>query len=474
MQEVSAIFDVGKTNKKLFLFDNAGHVVQEYSETLPETSDEDGFPCEDIHLLKKWIMTKWDEVISNRDYHISHLNFTAYGASFVHLDKSNEPATPLYFYMKPYPAEIAEELYSRYGGKWNFSAVTSSPPMSMLNSGLQLLWMKYRKQELFEKIAVSLHLPQYLSFLFSSKKLSEYTSIGCHTALWNFADQDYHQWVSDEKIDKLLAPLNTNPMVDKLLLNGQKILVGPGLHDSSSALLPYLRNIKTPFLLISSGTWCITFNPFNSSTLTNKELALDCLCYLTTEGKPVKASRIFLGKEHEFQSARIEKHFEKNKGYCNDIKFDDEEIRNLLIENRSERRLIPVCMEGTGPYPAKTLKEWNLEQFSSCEEAYLQLLTDLTCMLRYAVELVESSKTETLFVEGGFADNEIFMNLLANHFPGKEVKSSYLKQATALGALLQVNASSKLKDWKFRSFKASDLKIPLENYYRHNWKLVAN
>ena len=56
----------------------------------------------------------------------------------------------------------------------------------MLNSGLQLYWLKKTKPEVFKKIKYSLHLPQYLSYIFTGIPLSEYTSIGCHTALWDY------------------------------------------------------------------------------------------------------------------------------------------------------------------------------------------------------------------------------------------------------------------------------------------------
>ncbi|MFX7507197.1 hypothetical protein ABTJ37_23040, partial [Acinetobacter baumannii] len=52
---VIAIFDIGKTNKKLFLFDEQYQVVFETSTTLPETVDEDGDACEDIAALTAWI-----------------------------------------------------------------------------------------------------------------------------------------------------------------------------------------------------------------------------------------------------------------------------------------------------------------------------------------------------------------------------------------------------------------------------------
>ena len=41
---VVAIFDIGKTNKKVFLFNENYQIVWEKSAILTETVDEDGFP----------------------------------------------------------------------------------------------------------------------------------------------------------------------------------------------------------------------------------------------------------------------------------------------------------------------------------------------------------------------------------------------------------------------------------------------
>ncbi len=49
---VIAVVDVGKTNKKLFLFDEQYRIVYEQSDRFEETKDEDGDPCEDVERLK--------------------------------------------------------------------------------------------------------------------------------------------------------------------------------------------------------------------------------------------------------------------------------------------------------------------------------------------------------------------------------------------------------------------------------------
>ncbi len=50
-EPVILIFDIGKTNKKVLLFDRQYQLVYEASAQLEETVDEDGFPCEDVQAL---------------------------------------------------------------------------------------------------------------------------------------------------------------------------------------------------------------------------------------------------------------------------------------------------------------------------------------------------------------------------------------------------------------------------------------
>ncbi|MEX0361545.1 MAG: carbohydrate kinase, partial [Allomuricauda sp.] len=46
--KVTAVFDIGKTNKKIFLFDSKFHeVYKEYSQ-FDQIEDEDGYPTENL------------------------------------------------------------------------------------------------------------------------------------------------------------------------------------------------------------------------------------------------------------------------------------------------------------------------------------------------------------------------------------------------------------------------------------------
>jgi sugar (pentulose or hexulose) kinase len=115
--------------------------------------------------------------------------FCRYGASLVHLDEGGKPLTPLYNYLKPYPEKLKKQFYEAYGGESLIARQTASPVLGSLNSGMQLYRLKYEQPKVFSRLKYSLHLPQYLSFVVSSRKVSEITSIGWSHAALGFSEK---------------------------------------------------------------------------------------------------------------------------------------------------------------------------------------------------------------------------------------------------------------------------------------------
>jgi L-fuculokinase len=108
---VIAIFDIGKTNKKFFLFNEQYKIVFERTVQFAEIQDEDGFTCDDVHQLSAWVSEMITEAMGLNQFNIKAFNFSAYGASFVHINSKGEPVTPLYNYLKPFPAQLKELSY---------------------------------------------------------------------------------------------------------------------------------------------------------------------------------------------------------------------------------------------------------------------------------------------------------------------------------------------------------------------------
>lgn len=422
---VIAVFDVGKTNKKLFLFDEDYKIVFERSARFTETVDEDGDPCENLESLRLSIFDSLREVFKDPSFEIKSISFATYGASFVYIDANGKPLAPLYNYLKEYPQALKERFYNTYGGEEAFSNRTASPVLGSLNSGMQLYRLKYEQPELFKSVKYALHLPQYLSYLISGEAYSDITSIGCHTNLWDFTNNQYHEWVEKEGIAEKLAPIVSSQHVMPAAFPGNNYAVGVGFHDSSAALIPYLVNFSEPFILLSTGTWCISLNPFNSSPLTTEDLEADCLCYLQYEGKPVKASRLFAGYQHEQQVKRIAAHYGTDVITYRAVPYSP----TVMAQLKDKGKVADFAERDLKDYPTDIM-------------AYHQLIKDLIDQQYVSTQRVlQGTEVRRIFVDGGFSKNAIFMNLLAAVFPDVEVFAAHMAQATAVGAALAIHDS---------------------------------
>jgi L-fuculokinase len=429
---VIAIYDIGKTNKKVFLFNEDYEIVYEQSTNLTETKDEDGDVCEDVNALTQWVKESFVTLLALKEYNIVAVNFTAYGASFVHVGKSGKPVTPLYNYLKPYPEVLQKKIYDNYGGVITVCMHTASPVLGSLNSGMQLFRIMKENKPAFDNIEYSLHLPQYISFLLAGKPCTDITSIGSHTMLWNFPQNTYHEWVYREGLIEKFAPIFPSDNIMEVPVQGKKLKMGVGLHDSSAALIPYLINFKEPFILLSTGTWCISLNPFNNSPLTVEELEQDCLSYMTYKGQPVKASRLFAGYEHEQQVKRLATHYNKPVSYYTTVKFDPQIISAFKDINQAEKA--PSANAITA-FPSR-----DVNTFSTYEEAYHRLIADIINRQISATQLVlTGTEVKRIFVDGGFGKNPVFMHMLADAFPDIEVYAASVAQATSLGTALSIH-----------------------------------
>jgi sugar (pentulose or hexulose) kinase len=450
-ERVIAVFDIGKTNKKIVLFNRDMNVVYQQSTSFQETYDEDGFPCEDIQALEQWIVMTIQSLLTDTRYRLDAINFATYGASLVFLDKNGKRLTPLYNYLKEIPVSISGELFDQYGGITEFCRTTASPALDgMLNSGLQVLWlMKFRKH-IYQQVHSILHLPQYLSYLFTGKIVSELTSIGCHTFMWDFDNHRYHQWIYDNDVP-LPQPIS-NSHTFTVLANNTPLKCGTGIHDSTASMVPFLSGSSEKFILISSGTWCINMNPFNTTPLTVEQLKNDCLAYISIQGRPVKSSRIFSGYIREINNARLSEYFSADEDRYKTLRVNGDHITQFLSSGKKVffNNGIP------GDFCDRSV---DLSVFSGYEEAYHRLLYDLTLMTRDSIDriIVRENDIKNIYVTGGFAHNEVFVRLLATFYPEKRIFTADMKNATSLGAALvlkdpgqppsETGTHIKMKEW---------------------------
>jgi glycerol kinase len=99
----------------------------------------------------------------------------------------------------------------------------------------------------------------------------------------------------------------------------------------------------------------------------------------------------------------------------------------------------------------------NLSLYASYDEAYTHFMMHLVKQQVTSTQLVLKNTTVTrIFVDGGFSNNPIFMNLLSIAFPSIEVYAASVAQASATGAAMAIH-----KHWNTHPHKADmiDLKF---------------
>jgi len=426
---VYAIFDIGKTNKKFFLFDKGFTLLQKASRNFREIVDDDGYPSEDLAEIVVWARDMVKKAMEN--YNVQLVNFSTYGASLVNLDREGKLATPFYNYTKPIPQRMLHRFYKKYGGPEKFSRTTGSPRTeNLLNSGLQLYWLKHCKPELYQKIACSLYLPQYFCFVFSGRMISEYTSLGCHTGMWDFDNDTYHRWLEDEDMGQIKLPITHATQTFKTTFNGKKITIGTGIHDSSASMIPYLWGSKKKFLLLSTGTWSIVLNPFYQRASGCGTEEGKRLYYMTVDGQRVKASKFFLGNAYKKQIRILNTHFNKPFGYHRSVKFDPE-IYKSTSPDRIYFKFNEIELK------RKPISETNLKPFSSFEEAYHQLMVELVKLqIRTIKDADPEDEISKIYIEGGFSNNDLFIKLLSIHLKDKKIRITNSPYGAALGAAM--------------------------------------
>ncbi|QPH38550.1 FGGY family carbohydrate kinase [Pedobacter endophyticus] len=428
---VIAVFDIGKTNKKVLLFDRDFNVVYVNAMRFEETLDEDDFPCEDLEAIETWVQDEVKAIQEKQVFFIKAINFSTHGAALVYLNKDGKRITPLYNYLKPLTVNVAP-FYQANGGIEEFSRKTASPAYGMLNSGLQLYWLKHSKPDVWRQVDTILHYPQYLSYLFSNHIMADYTSIGAHTALWDFDCMEYHKWLSAEHI--ALPKPQSGKKAILSTINGYEVAIGKGLHDSSASIIPLLEGSKhnrREFILLSTGTWIICMNPFSKETLTSPQLQNDCLCFLTPDKKQIKSSMQFLGHLHELNTVALGDYFGVEANHYLSLTLNEKRSDETFYKQET------IFFKDEDSLSAKAGLE-ELSRFVDYEQAYYQLIFEISRRVCKGIHhiLDTANDLKDIYISGGFNKNQLFVRYVGQMMPQQTIIVTKDGNASAMGAAL--------------------------------------
>ena len=83
-----AVFDIGRTNRKAVIFDEAYRVLEIRLFGTDDATGGDGYTKLDIPTLRSQVLSIAQSLMADPRWEVKAFNFTAYGATIVNLDES--------------------------------------------------------------------------------------------------------------------------------------------------------------------------------------------------------------------------------------------------------------------------------------------------------------------------------------------------------------------------------------------------
>lgn len=409
-----AVLDIGKTNAKVLVVDLATGGEEVLARTPNAVVREGLYPHHDLDML-------WDFALSGLKLAaargVDAVSITTHGAACVLVDEAGGLALPMLDYEHDGPDSLADAYDAVRPG----FGETGAPRLPVgLNVGAQVFWLSQAFPERFARVRHVLMLAQYWSFRLSGVAVSEATSLGCHTDLWNPWEGRFSSLVSRMGWEGLFPPVRRaaevlGPVLPSVaeasgLAVGTPVLCG--IHDSNASLVPHLG--EAPCGVLSTGTWMIVMALGGRAV--ELDAARDVLVNVNALGQPVPTARFMGGREmEEIMGGRIGEP-------------SDGDLRAVL-EGRV--MAMPSLHPETGPFPGKRFGWIGEEPEGGARMAaasFYAAMMGAECLSLIGAE-------GPVIVEGAFGGNLAFLRMLATA-TGRVVRGSGQGAGTGLGAAL--------------------------------------
>ncbi|MEJ1117569.1 carbohydrate kinase [Phyllobacterium sp. CCNWLW109] len=408
---VIAVFDLGKTNSKLFVLTAMGKVVAQ-ARTRPVWNDVGDLRVLDDAALFEWVKLSLRAAVC--DHGVNSIMFSGHGCTFA-LVRGEKLIHPILDYEQEPPTDIAgkiDTLIPKY-------SETFSPALPLgFNYGRHILWLKERNPDLIHEADAILSYPQFWSWKFSGHKVSEVSYLGCHSHLWAPLADDFSSLVTSQGWREKMPELaRAGDWIGKYVVeleNGTsaEVAVHNGVHDSNAALYYYRSLGFEDFTLVSTGTWIIIFN--SSCPLEVLDSRRDMLANVTVDHQPTATIRFMGGREYDVASG----------GWNNAISVD------ALISVIAKGIFVLPSFAPGGPAQNQTGRftgpSVDGEERAGAALLYVALMTDLS------LDLIQS--TNAIVVDGGLVKTGLYANLLASLRQDQRIYSSENPEGSAFGA----------------------------------------
>lgn len=388
----TVVLDIGKTNAKLTLLDEAGATLATRRRT-NAVLQQAPYPQHDVEGIWHWLLDTLHTFAQTAE--IGAIVPVTHGATAALIDEHG-----LVLPVLDYESTLPESLNDDYQALRPPFGQTLSPDLPAgLNLGRQLFWLARTFPEQFARVRHILSYPQYWAWRLSNVAAGEVTSLGCHTDLWLPRSSQYSSLVMQMAWRALLPPLQPawatlGPLLPELATRTglpANCQVLCGIHDSNASLLRHLNTGQRSIL--SSGTWVIA--AALGAPLEHLSAGADMLANVDATGQPVACMRFMGGREFAALAGP------------DPVACTLGGIERLIAQGSMA---LPCFAESGGPFVGRH-GFIDGPQPQTPEERYA--LATLYCVLMsdYCLDQLQADGPVT--VEGSLGDNPFFAGLLS-------------------------------------------------------------
>lgn len=448
-----AVIDIGKTHKKILIYDHQLKNVDTAIIRIPEIVDGDVL-YDDLDQLKRWILDTLKSFSSK--YNISVISTSTHGATYALVDEQGESVVPQVAYNTDPGDDLHDEFYKLCGDAVELQQTTATPNFNLLiNPAKGIFYTKSKFPKEFSRAKHLLLYNHFFAYWLTGIACADPTYVGNHTYLWDFKNNQWSDVADKLGIRHLLPETFKNPWESIGTIKAEiaaqtglaeDTIVTAGIHDSNGALLPYIISMNEPFLLNSTGTWCVIMNEKEEVKFEQDELGKVVFYNMSAFWKPIKTAIFLGGMEFEYYSDLLKKHHKRE-----DYPVFNAELVQKIIDEKSQF-ILPSVAKGIGQFPdsvprvIENDKVYTLEEiesgrsmpdfFNDYEEALAVLNLSLAIQTKVSFDRADMTKGLKVFTEGGFIKNDSYNTLMTSFYPDSEFYLTDLKEASAFGAAM--------------------------------------
>jgi len=448
-----AVLDVGKTNKKILVYNANLELIEIKSKKFDEKS-ANGINFDDVEGLWQWTLETLRAISSL--YNIKVISVSTHGATFVTVDEQGNMVVPEISYTTDPGEDFHKEFYALVGDRIQLQKQTATPDFNLLiNLAKGIYFVKRKFADQFDKVRWILHYPQYFGFKFTGNVSADPTYTGNHSYMWDFIKMNWSGVADKLGVREMLPKQLKNPWeilgtlkpdVAEVTGLNPDVLVTVGIHDSNASMLPYLVTMEGDFMLNSTGTWCVVMHEKDRVAFAPDELGKVVFYNMNSFFKPIKTAIFLGGMEFEHYMNLLE----KIHGVIEFPSFDKKLYQRVISEN--DKFILPSVAKGIGQFPDSLPRVVEGDRiyplddiergkaipgfFKNFETTCAVLNLSMAMQTKVAFDRADITAGLPVFTEGGFTKNEGYNALMASFFPDSDFYLTDLKEATAYGAAM--------------------------------------